>query len=75
MIMCKITGKDETATSFETIIEGYGKDTLAELMKINCEFVKTFRKINIPEERIEKQLVNCVLGGFSMADHEKENQP
>ena len=72
MINCRITGRNETTTSFETTIEGCGYDTLAELMKINCEFVKAFRKLNIPEERIEKQLVNCVLGGFSMADHCRE---
>lgn len=72
MINCRIIKRDQTTTSFETTVEGTGYDTLAELMKINCEFVKAFRKINIPEELIEKQLVNCVLGGFSMADHCEE---
>lgn len=68
VINCKITGRDETTTYFETTVTGNAYDTLAELMRINCEFVRAFRKNNIPEELIEKQLVNCVLGGFSMAD-------
>lgn len=72
MVYCKITGRDENTTYFETTVTGNGYDTLAELMRINCEFVKAFRQNNIPEELIEKQLVNCVLGGFSMADHSKE---
>lgn len=72
MINCKITGRDENTTYFETTITGTGYDTLAELMRINCEFVEAFRQNNIPEELIEKQLVKCVLGGFSMADHSKE---
>lgn len=72
MINCKITGRDENTTYFETTVTGVAYDTLAELMRINCEFVKAFRQNNIPEELIEKQLVNCVLGGFSMADHSKE---
>lgn len=72
MINCKIIGRDENKTYFETTVTGIAYDTLAELMRINCEFVKAFRQNNIPEELIEKQLVNCVLGGFSMADHPEE---
>lgn len=72
MINCKITGRDENKTYFETTVTGTAYDTLTELIRINCEFVQAMRKHNVPEELIEKQLVNCVLGGFSMADHGKE---
>lgn len=73
MINCEITKKDADRTYFKTTIVGNGYDTLTELIRINCEFVQTMRKHKIPEELIEKQLVNCVLGGFSMADHCNEN--
>ena len=73
MINCKIIKKDADITYFEIEIEGTGFDTLSELIRINAEFVKVMRRCKVPEEKIEKQLVNCVLGGFAMADHVEED--
>lgn len=35
-------------------------------MKINGMLIKNFRKRGIPDELIEKQLVNCIVAGFEI---------
>ena len=72
MINCEIIKKDANRTYFKTTIVGNGFDTLSELMRINSEFVMTLRKHKVPEGLIEKKLVDCVHGGFAMADHYEE---
>lgn len=64
MINCKMYRKDEDEVTFDVEIVGVSEDILIELMKINGMLIKRFRKCGIPDELIEKQLVNCIVAGF-----------
>lgn len=66
MIKCKMHQDDQERISFEAEITGIAEDVLIELMKINGMLIKNFRKQGIPDELIEKQLVNCIVGGFEI---------
>ena len=64
MIKCKMHQDDQERIGFEVEITGVSEDVLIELMKINGMLIKNFRKQGIPDELIEKQLVNCIVAGF-----------
>lgn len=75
MIKCKMYQDDQERISFEAEIKGVSEDVLIELMKINEMLIKRFRKCGIPDELIEKQLVNCIVAGFDMDDLHKKKKP
>lgn len=52
----------------ETVIDGTGHDALIDLIYVLDAFVHSFRKVGIPDNAIEEQLVNCIAGGFKVAD-------
>lgn len=64
MIKCKMHQDDQERISFEAEIKGVSEDVLIELMEINGMLIKRFRECGIPDELIEKQLVNCIVAGF-----------
>lgn len=64
MINCKLYQNDQDQVSFDVEVVGKSEDVLIELMKINGMLIKRFRKCGIPDELIEKQLVNCIVAGF-----------
>lgn len=64
MIKCEMHQDDQEQIIFEAEIKGVSDDILIELMKINGMLIKKFRKCGIPDELIEKQLVNCIVAGF-----------
>jgi len=64
VIKCKMHQDDQERISFEAEIKGTSEDVLIELMDINGMLIKRFRKCGIPDELIEKQLVNCIVAGF-----------
>lgn len=64
MIKCKMYQDDQERISFDVEITGGAEDVLIELMKINGMLIRNFQKIGIPDELIEKQLVNCIVAGF-----------
>ena len=64
MIKCEMHQDDQERIIFEAEIKGVSDDILIELMKINGMLIKKFRKCGIPDELIEKQLVNCIVAGF-----------
>lgn len=64
MIKCKMYQDDQERISFDVEIKGVSEDVLIELMKINGMLIKRLRKCGIPDELIEKQLVNCIVAGF-----------
>ena len=66
MIKCKMYQDDQEQISFDAEIAGVAEDVLIELMKINGMLIKKFRKRGFPDELIEKQLVNCIVGGFEI---------
>lgn len=66
MIKCKMYQDDQERISFDAEITGGAEDVLIELMKINGMLVSNFRKKGVPDELIEKQLVNCVVAGFEI---------
>ena len=66
MIKCKMHQDDQERISFDAEITGVAEDVLIELMKINGMLIKNFRKRGIPDELIEKQLVNCIVAGFEI---------
>lgn len=66
MIKCKMHQDDQDRISFEAEIKGGSEDVLIELMKINGMLIRNFRKRGIPDELIEKQLVNCIVAGFEI---------
>lgn len=66
MIKCKLYEDDQNRISFDAEVVGNFEDVLIELMKINGMLIENFRKIGIPDELIEKQLVNCIAAGFEI---------
>ena len=55
---------DQERISFDAEITGVKEDVLIELMKINGMLIRNFQEKGIPDEWIEKQLVNCIVAGF-----------
>ena len=56
----------------ETTVKGNPIEAIKELMFINAAFVDLMRKQGAEEQDIEKQLVNCVVAGFEIADKHKK---
>ena len=73
MIKCKLYQNDQDKVNFDVEIVGKSEDVLIELMKINEILIRKFRGKGIPDELIEKQLVNCIVAGFDMDDLHKRN--
>lgn len=70
MIKCELLKNftnDPDDTDFNVDIEGDSETVLIELIRIMGALVKAFRQIT-DDEKIEKQLVLCVKGGFDFAD-------
>lgn len=66
---------DQDRISFEAEIKGVSEDVLIELMKINGMLIRNFQKRGIPDELIEKQLVNCIAAGFALENSHKKKKP
>lgn len=66
MIKCKMYQDEQERISFEAEITGVEEDVLIELMKINGMLIRNFREKGLPDELIEKQLVNCIVAGFEI---------
>ena len=64
MIKCQMYQDDQERISFDAEMTGVTEDVLIELMKINGMLIRNFQKKGIPDELIEKQLVNCIVAGF-----------
>lgn len=64
MIKCKMNEDDQDSINFEVVIVGKSEDVLIELMKINAVLIRNFRKAGITDDKIGKQLVDCVVAGF-----------
>lgn len=73
VINCKLYQNDQDKVNFDVEIVGKSEDVLIELMKINEILIRKFRGKGIPDELIEKQLVNCIVAGFDMDDLHKRN--
>ena len=68
MIKCELLkniSNDPDEADFN--IEGDSETVIIELIRIMGALVKAFRQIT-DDEKIEKQLVLCVKGGFDFAD-------
>lgn len=70
MIKCELLkniSNDPDEADFNIDIEGDSETVFIELIRIMGALVKAFRQIT-DDEKIEKQLVLCVKGGFDFAD-------
>lgn len=70
MIKCELLKNitnDPDDINFNIDIEGDSETVFIELIRIMGALVKAFRQIT-DDEKIEKQLVLCVKGGFDYAD-------
>lgn len=73
MIICAIEKeKGSNQMSFDIDIKGNMTDVLMELMNIESCIIEDCRAHKISDEDIEKQLVNCILGGFRMCKDRRE---
>ena len=75
MINCKMYRKDEDEVIFDVEIVGVSEDVLIEMMKINSVLIKKFRDCGIPEEEIREQLIDCIAGGYELANRDLERNP
>ncbi len=74
MINCTIVKeKGSDQMSFDIDIEGNMTDVLMELMNIESWLIEDMRAHEISDEAIERQLVNCILGGFRMCKDRRES--
>lgn len=71
MINCK---KSENGNGyyFETKLSGDGEQIMNELAYIEGAFIGSLRKIDIPDESIERLLAEVICEGFKIADKLKE---
>lgn len=70
MIKCELLKNftnDPDDADFNIDIEGDSETVFIELIRIMGALVKAFRQVT-DDEKIEKQLVLCVKGGFDFAD-------
>lgn len=51
-----------------TEIQGAGHEALMDLMHLLSAFVMGYRHQAFTDDVIEKQLVNCIAGGFEIAN-------
>lgn len=51
-----------------TEIQGDGREVLMDLMHLLGAFVTGYRTSGFTDDVIEKQLVNCIAGGFEIAN-------
>ncbi len=75
MINCRIYHKDQAKASFDVEIEGLSEDVLIEMMKINSVLIRQFRECGISDKEIGEQLVDCIVGGFGLANQDPERNP
>ena len=52
----------------DTEIQGDGREVLMDLMHLLSAFVMGYRTSGVTDDVIEKQLVNCIAGGFEIAN-------
>lgn len=70
MIKCELLKNitnDPDEADFNIDIEGDSETVFIELIRIIGALVKIFRQVT-DDEKIEKQLVLCIKGGFDFAD-------
>lgn len=79
MIRCKMktlkSNDGHKLVAFDIEIQGDVRDCLCELIKVQAEMIKAMRAAKVPEEIIEKQLVNCIAGAFDYVDEKGPFKP
>lgn len=74
MIFCKRIKEPNNKSDFIFEIDGDTSDIVFEAININAALIKCWREHDVPDEEIEKQLVNCIIGGFDIADRRKKRE-